>query len=233
MHYSVRGHVVEAELAAKPASQPSSTVMEWVEHLPADAHVLDYGCGRLRYTIPMSQIVRRVTAVDSCYQIQRRQAIAGRRGTTIREYVSTYLPNVDLSDVADPVWRSHKYERVLCANVLSSIPSSKERDLVLRRIRGCLSKRGSLLVTTQYRNSYFSCYGQRSGAQWVEDGWLYPQNSHYYFYGLLPPSTLTRLCLSAGLSVLGKWCHDGSAYVIASSSDQVAGRPTESSRGPA
>jgi len=220
MHYNVSGHVVEAELAAKPASQPSSTVIAWVEHLPMDAHVLDYGCGRLRYTIPMARIVRRVTAVDSCYQIQRRQAIAGCGRTTIREYATRYLPNVDVVDVADPVWGSHKYDRVLCANVLSSIPCSEERDLVMRRVRGCLSCRGTLLVTTQYRNSYFSSYGQRRGAQWVEDGWLYPHNGHYYFYGLLPPTTLTRLCLSAGLSVLQVWCHDGSAYVIASSRTQ-------------
>src|SRR2546427_92673 len=105
MRYRVRGFTVRSENAAKPVTQPNPYVLKWIRELPQSASVLDFGCGKLRYTIPLADRVRHVTAVDSAVQLCRQQLLNGVR-TNIKEYARSYLANARAVAVADPQWQT-------------------------------------------------------------------------------------------------------------------------------
>ena len=75
MRYVVRGLEIRTENAAKPIGRASRWVLKWIEGLPSNAVALDYGCGNLRYTVPLAERVRSVYAVDSEYQVRRVQKL--------------------------------------------------------------------------------------------------------------------------------------------------------------
>lgn len=214
MRYRVRGLTVRSENAAKTLSQPSKYVLHWISQLPPGSSVLDMGCGKLRYTIPLAKQVRHVTAVDSEVQVNRVQIIAAVK-TTLMDYAKKYLPNVVLSTVDDAKWRNRKYDYVLCANVLSAIPSHSERLAVLRRIRTVLKKRGQLLAVVQYRNTYFRDYRHNPKAIPHRDGWLVKQGEYASFYALISPDSLKRLCKLVGFGTATVSLRGESAFVLA------------------
>jgi SAM-dependent methyltransferase len=162
--------------------------------------VLDFGCGKLRYTIPIAARVRHVTAVDSTVQLQRQQLVAGIH-TSVSEYVTDNLANARAVCVADPTWRNRKYDYVLCANVLSSIPNQGRRVKLLKDLKAVLRNKGRLLVVVQYRNTYFSAFQTNPNAVRHYDGWLVTRGRYASFYGLIAPTRLARLCKSVGLAV--------------------------------
>ena len=214
MHYRIRGRVVKSENAAKSVRQPCRRVIQWIRSLPSSYRVLDFGCGKLRYTIPLSERVRSVLAVDSEQQIRRPQRIDDV-ATTIPEYVRTHLPNVTACVVSESKWTRHRYDAALCANVLSAIPSRKTRLDVLSAIGGVLKKRGTLLVCTQFRNSYFSACARDPKAVRCNDGWLIDGRRGVAFYAILPLEKLIKMCAKAGLVVKEARVKGQSAFVFA------------------
>ncbi len=214
MHYRIRGRTVRSENAAKPVCQPSKWVLKWINSLADSFRALDYGCGKLRYTVPLSKCVASVYAVDSAIQIGRTQKIAGLR-TSISEYVRHHLPNVRVHTVAQSGWKRSRYDAALCANVLSAIPVRAARLGVLSAIRGVLKRTGQLLVCTQFRNTYFTSCLRNPRAICCNDGWLVDGARGTAFYAVLPPDTLRKLCLRAGLTVKEEYVRGESAYVVA------------------
>lgn len=78
MHYKINDGIIESELAAKSTRQPNKQVLKYINTLSSDEVVLDYGCGKLRYTIPLSKQVKKVVAIDSLEQLSKRQIINGK-----------------------------------------------------------------------------------------------------------------------------------------------------------
>jgi 2-polyprenyl-3-methyl-5-hydroxy-6-metoxy-1,4-benzoquinol methylase len=175
---------------------------------------LDLGCGKLRYTIPLSRPGKRVVAVDSEVQLSRIQIIAGQR-CSIRKYAALNLPNVEIYSTQQTQWRRAQYDYILCSNVLSAIPCYRVRKQLLTEVRGLLKPNGVLLVTTQHRNSYFKLWLRDPRAESYLDGFLVSLRHGASFYGLIPPKTLKRLSARCGLRVIEAGSIGETAYVLA------------------
>lgn len=121
--YKINNGVIESELAAKSTRQPNKQVLEYIRTLSPEAVVLDYGCGKFRYTIPLSIQVKKVVAIDSLEQLSKRQIIAGR-AMTLLEYQNN---KVSICTIDSGKWRDTKYDAVICTNVLSAIPNTNQK----------------------------------------------------------------------------------------------------------
>jgi SAM-dependent methyltransferase len=200
VRYKFKGVELRTENAAKPHRQRSSWLVDQISQIPTSAVVLDYGCGKFRYTISLSRRVRHVCAVDSSFQIEREQQIANRR-TNLREYARRYLKNVSVREIGSDGWRRQRYDFILCANVLSVIPLKSVRLKVLRQLRRMLKSTGQLLVSTQFRNTHFRGWEEARNTTWVRDGWFVNGVRGASFYAIIPPKKLSQLCRAAGLVV--------------------------------
>lgn len=213
MRYRIQGELVRTENCAKPYSQASTWVLAWIHSLPNTAVALDFGCGKLRYTIPLAKQLRSVVAVDSSHQILRRQAINGRY-TTVKAYAKRFLSNARVCAVESERWQ-RTFDVILCANVLSAIPDRKVRQRVLRRLACRLKTKGKMLVCVQFRNSHFEGWKHNSRARPYKDGWLVKNGRRTSFYGIIPPQSLINACKDANLTVISSGSHGESAFVIA------------------
>jgi 2-polyprenyl-3-methyl-5-hydroxy-6-metoxy-1,4-benzoquinol methylase len=216
MRYRFRGVELRTENAAKPFHQASKWLLEQIAQLPRSTVALDYGCGKFRYTIHLSHRVSRVSAVDSSYQVERIQQIANKR-MTLREYVHRYLRNVSVHEVSSHTWRQRTYDFVLCSKVLSVIPHRAERIVVLQDLVNVLKPAGQILISTQFRNSYFEQWKASPNATWIKDGWFVRSSHGASFYAIIPPKKLAALCRSAGLSIAQVGSKGETAFVFAGS----------------
>jgi 2-polyprenyl-3-methyl-5-hydroxy-6-metoxy-1,4-benzoquinol methylase len=214
VRYRFKGVELRTENAAKPYRQRSKFLCSEISRIPSDAIALDYGCGKFRYTIPLSRRLRHVCAVDSRHQLEREQQIANRR-MSLQEYARRYLKNVSVSEIDSAHWRRKKFDFVLCANVLSVIPHRADRISVLRNLRRVLKKNGTLFVSTQYRNSYFNHWRSSPLATWARDGWFVKGIRGASIYAIIPPKKLGDLCRAAGLKVIRVGSKGEIAFVIA------------------
>jgi hypothetical protein len=82
MRYKVDGVTIRSENAAKPCNQKSQRVDGYLRTLSAET-LLDFGCGKLRYSDTLVKISPRVTFLDSLIQINRQQVIRGERTTVV------------------------------------------------------------------------------------------------------------------------------------------------------
>jgi len=189
-------------------------MLNWINKLPRAAKVLDLGCGKLRYTVPLAKRVSSVIAVDSAIQLDRKQLLFGKK-RSVREYVSKALPNVHLNSFDNENWRLRRYDIILCSNVLSAIPCRKTRKALMKAARCCLAAHGELLVTTQYKNSHFENWRTTKKATKYLDGFLVRGKRGTSFYALLDCTALARLCRHCGLRILKAAHVKELAYVLA------------------
>ena len=212
MHYKIKEYVIESELAAKSVLQPNQNVLKYISNIPSFYTVLDYGCGKLRYTLPLSKRVKKVVAIDSAEQIKKLQIINGQR-TSLSE---VKIDNVTVCALEDSKWRAEAYDLVLCTNVLSAIPFESIREEVIRNACSVLKETGQLYITVQYRNSYFSQYNQRQDVEIFEDGWLILKNKQRgMFYAPLTSDYIVKLCQKSGFTNFHICNKDGSCYITA------------------
>lgn len=215
MHYQVNDYIIESELAAKPTSQSNKYVLTYINNLPNQAKILDYGCGKLRYSIPLSNRVAKVVAIDSKYQLEKIQLVNGVK-TTIKEYGNNFRDNLFIYCLDSEEWKTQKYNIVFCANVLSAIPNDKYRLEILEGSKKLLDKSGYIFITIQYRNSYFTNYASRINAIKYHDGWLLPRsNDKCSFYGIVTIEKVVELCNIVGLKIFEIKRHDGSLFIKA------------------
>lgn len=220
MRYRVNNVEIRSENAAKPSNIPGRDVMEWIDSLPRWARVLDYGCGKFRYTIPLSKRVRHVHAVDSVVQVERTQIINGIKGS-LKTYALKYLPNVAVGSVENEEWKENTYDFALCANVLSAIPDVGVRLTVLRRLHSTLRPGGTAFIVTQFSSTYFKIYESNPNSERFLDGWLIRGSRGASFYGIIPPERVESMCRDAGFSTV-QWRVNGkreNAMVVATKSE--------------
>jgi 2-polyprenyl-3-methyl-5-hydroxy-6-metoxy-1,4-benzoquinol methylase len=211
MHYRINENIlIKSENAALSTRQVNKNVILKIQNLQYNVDALDYGCGKLRYTIPLSKKVKKVNAVDSKEQISRKQTINGTI-STVKDYVNV-LGNVFAYDLDTRDWALDKYDFILCTNVLSAIPFTDTRINVLKLIKTLLKPGGEAFLTVQYRNSYFSNYKNREKSLPFNDGWVLFRNNSTSFYGLISPEKLKEICCVAGLSIVNMKLDDGSAF---------------------
>jgi len=216
MHYRLQGLTIRSENAAQAPIRASRRVLEWIGGQESDARILDYGCGKLRYTLPLSRRVREVLAVDSQVQLARVQKVDGHRVSLV-EYAQRHLGNVRLATPESVNWERERLDAALLANVLSAVPVLAERVRILSRIRAGLRPGGELFLCTQFKNSTCDAYRQNPRAERYLDGWLvrHADGRRASFYGMLRPADLATLCHKAGMDVVREEAIDHSAYVTA------------------
>lgn len=213
MHYNIRNELIKSENAARSVKQSNKEIIQIINKLPANLVVLDYGCGKLRYTIPLSKIVNKVYSVDSQEQINKIQLINDVK-TTVKEYSCIFMENVSIFSLNEVEWKNNKYDFILCCNVLSAIPTYKERIRIFENIKLLLNNTGRALISTQYRNSYFDLYNKRKECRKYYDGWIIKGNGSSAFYGLITLEKMINYAKSVGLNIEKAYKKDGSAYLI-------------------
>jgi len=175
VRYRIRGFEVRSENAAKSHHQISHGLATWLSRNVRGGAVLDYGCGRLRYVQYLARRAEVVGLVDSDVQFDRPFSV-GRRLTTVRLEAKRRWPFCRVYSIQDFLVRgpTERYDFILCANVLSAIPSRRVRSDSLRAIHRSLVPGGQVLVVNQHTNSYFTNIRKRPGAIRLLDGWLLP-----------------------------------------------------------
>jgi SAM-dependent methyltransferase len=214
MRYAILGTEVRSENTAKTMAEASQALRKWLLSRPHVCRALDYGCGKLRYTPYVARRCVNLGLVDSHVQLERSQLINGCL-TTVSDYARRRWPGCKIYAV-ERFWGGirERYDFVLCANVLSSIPSGKVRARSLRAIRACLRPRGECLVVNQHVNSYFHEARRRPGAIAHLDGWILRSPRGACYFGILGRQKTIRILRSLGFVVVDAWVESQSTFVL-------------------
>jgi hypothetical protein len=204
---------VRSENAAKPTGFRSRFVLDWLTKFGKVGLAVDYGCGRLRYSLPLCSVADRVIAVDSREQLDRFQTINGVR-TTIRRYLQRRrkLTALEISDFEKSKCRA---DLIICINVLSAIPNEEDRVAVVSNVARHLRRSGKCLFAVQHRNSDFNRVRRIGRAKAYKDGYLIDMGGWSSFYGLLNRQYIVKLLEQVGLVTDSAFIEGQSTYVVA------------------
>lgn len=213
MRYRAKGLIIRSENAAKPGSQASRQLINWITNTNKVSTALDYGCGKLRYSKYLLDSCDHLTLVDSDTQLKRTQMILSEK-TTICQYIADHWPDARALTIDQFKNDREKYDLILCANVLSAAPSKGIRRRITAGLLESLNDNGKCLFVVQYRNSEFVKMKNRGTSIDHYDGWIVQGSRGNFFYGLIPPNRLNAMVRRAGFRIVESWSHDGSAYVV-------------------
>jgi 2-polyprenyl-3-methyl-5-hydroxy-6-metoxy-1,4-benzoquinol methylase len=214
MRYEIDGKEIRSENAALPTDgQRASAITNWIDERDNVQKALDYGCGKLRYSIPLREAADELTVVDSKVQINRTQKIGGER-TTIDSYVERW-DGVTALTVEQLEEKDRSYDTALCCNVLSTIPDQETINQCISLIGDSLSPEGACLFATMYRNSYYKRRAESEDSEPYLHGYLIEGQHRYSYFGLIDQESLTDLISENGLEVEQAWVSNGTAYVEA------------------
>lgn len=201
MRYRVSGREIRSENAAKPHSQQSAVVADYLRTQKKVGAILDYGCGKLRYADLLATVGRRVTFVDSKIQLTRLQRVRGRR-TTVAEFVARHYRHGRV--VAAEEWRigRARYDLVTCINVLSAIASREALNGALDVIREATRQTGLAIFINQHSNSRFKRYSRGKKHLF---GHLHRGKGRHFYYGLLSEPRVVRLLTRRGFKIHKTW----------------------------
>lgn len=212
MHYQINDFLIKSENAALSTKQTNKIILAHINELPKNIVVMDYGCGKCRYSKQLNAHAKKTVLLDSAVQISRTQMIHEERLSVI-DYAKKHLSNAYVYSIEEYDFDKDEFDFILCSNVLSAIPLVDERKKVLRNIKKLLKSTGTALISVQYSNSYFKTYSQNTGAIKHEDGWIIKRGNSYSFYGIILPNELIELCENVGMEVVKVIKHDGSIYL--------------------
>jgi 2-polyprenyl-3-methyl-5-hydroxy-6-metoxy-1,4-benzoquinol methylase len=201
MRYKIKGAEIRTENAAKPSSQKSSAVDDYIGAI-SNAHlILDFGCGKLRYSDTLVSVASKVTFVDSDIQLNREQVIRGER-TTVKHYVKSNYSGCKTIPYENLEKHRSKYDVITCTNVLSAIPCKKTISEIMGHISRLLKKDGFAIFVNQHRSSYFKKY--ESGEKMLH-GYLYSGSKGSSYYGILDKVAMGRLLENHGYENIKTW----------------------------
>ncbi len=215
MHYKIKKIEIRSENAAKPVSDAAAYLVNWLNNRKNTLSALDYGCGKLRYTRHLMHRSTRIGIVDSEVQLTRKQLINGEY-TSVELYAKEKWPSCKIYKLEE-FWTEipHRYNFILCANVLSTIPCQKVREKSLRAIHAALTKNGQVLFANQHANSYFTQVRRKPTTRLHLDGWIAYSKNGAAYYGILTKKFLSELIPKYGFSVKNAWINGQSNYVLA------------------
>lgn len=212
MHYLINDCLIKSENAALSSHQTNIEVIKYIDKLSTGIDILDYGCGKCRYSRQLNTKSRKLVLIDSEIQISRKQIICDVK-TTVKEYAKNYLTNTLVYALENIQEIDLKFDFILCTNVLSAIPKTEDRVKTLNQIKHLLNFEGNALITVQYYNSYFNTYSNNPKIIEYNGGWIIPKGNDYTYYGIIKPKSLIEYCNMAGLFIKNKFSKDGSIYL--------------------
>lgn len=214
MRYLVKGVEIRSENAAKPASDASRSVIDWLDGRDRTESALDYGCGKLRYTFELHRCSDHIGIVDSKIQLSRIQRIF-KEDISVKDFARKTWPSCSIQDL-ESFWKRpiRKYDFVLCSNVLSAIPNRKIRARSMRAIHFALKKKGTVLFVNQHTNSYFKKMREDKSSRLHLDGWILQKKTKSSYYGILDKDAVIKLTTRYGFSVLDAWVSGQSNFVL-------------------
>ncbi|KFF64921.1 hypothetical protein RC90_00680 [Pectobacterium brasiliense] len=210
LNYEINGVTIRSENAAKPHTMPSNYLCNHIKSSIKNGRALDFGCGKLRYSVQLIDKFEAVTFLDSRKQLERVQIIRGVQ-TTIPEYVANNYKNANVVPFESMDKITSHYDFILCANVLSAIPCKSTIDKIICGIRELLNDDGEAMIVNQYKSSYFKKYER--GIKHLH-GYIYQSSRNASYYGLLDESLVRKICLDNSLSIIKSWSKAGSSYVV-------------------
>jgi predicted TPR repeat methyltransferase len=213
VRYQIKGFTIRSENAAKPAKQASGYLVQLLKEFRPIDHALDFGCGKLRYAVHLQKIARRLTLVDSETQLSRTQVVIDRT-TSVRAYVALLWRHTRTLNVVDFGADKSKFDFILCANVLSAIPSITKRRQIVRALSQKLRRKGRCLFVCQYTNSDFFRQLADQNVKKHADGYIKGAKQNASFYGLINLPLLRGYVEKAGMVIEKAWVNDQSAYVV-------------------
>lgn len=214
MRYKVGEFEIRTENTAKPIKQAAKPLVKWIETLPRQENILDYGCGKLRYAVFLAKKCEHLTVVDSPEQIYRIQVIDNTQ-TTVKDYVTSMLPGSRVLTIDEFQIDKEKYDFILCANIIPSIPLREFQDTAFASILRAMKPNGGCLFVTQYRNSYFDEIIKSGRTIKHLDGWILKAKSGPSYYGIINRPKLETMVKEHGFDVSKSWNDGQSAYVLA------------------
>ncbi len=215
MLYTVKKWSIASELAAKPPSRSSQYLNRVLLDLERCEQILDYGCGKLRYANILARRGKVLTLVDSERQLNREQIVEGKLAT-LRSFAENRWSNVRLETIEEfHIRRRPLFDFALCANVLSAIPSKRDRLRALTMLGVRLKRDGVALIVNQHTNSHFSELARRPDVVRYGDGWLIPGKQLSYFFAVLTTSKVAELLNQAGFELIEHYIEGQSNYARA------------------
>jgi hypothetical protein len=214
MHYNIKGCFIKSENAAKSYKQQSLFLKNLIKSESKFGNILDYGCGKLRYSDILVDMSDRQVFVDSSVQLERIQIVHDNKSSVNRFIKMTYQ-NATTCSLESFSSLNLKFDFILCSNVLSAIPCEIERDKSVTRIKNSLSGNGKALFVCQYKDSYFELYRTRANCIEYLDGYIINNKNNYSFYGMITPNILENILVRNGMNIINVIDRKGSIYMYA------------------
>lgn len=189
MHYIINNKLIKTEYTAKPHTLKSKDVESWLLSRHRPDSILDFGCGKLRYSDTLMKLSNRITFVDSEIQLTRSQIIKGEF-TSISNYVSKNYKKCRTISFERLSEHNEKYSFITCTNVLSAIPCPLTINLILNHIKRMLAPNGIVFFVNQYKNSYFSKFNTGEPHLY---GYIHQAHSSHTYYGILNEDRMISL----------------------------------------
>jgi 2-polyprenyl-3-methyl-5-hydroxy-6-metoxy-1,4-benzoquinol methylase len=211
MRYNVNEITIKSENAAKPHTQTSKAVLSYLLAKKNVGKVLDFGCGKLRYSETLNEISSSVTYVDSRVQLTRHQVIKDQK-TSVINYVNENYKGSAVVPYEEIDSHNHRYQLITCTNVISAIPCQYTLKKVLVTINNLLDNDGMVVFVNQHRSSYFKRFlnGQKRLF-----GYVYKGKRGYSYYGIITPEVMRGLLEINDFTVLKSWNVGESNFVEA------------------
>lgn len=213
MRYLVNGTFIRSENAAKPHTQKSKSVEDYLLCSGRTQSILDFGCGKLRYSDTLMKIATCVTFVDSEIQLSRTQMIRGEK-TSVTDFVSKNYPHCKTVPFEQIHEHQEQYNLITCTNVLSAIPCPQTLSNVISNIKKLLSRDGVAVFINQHRSSYFKKF--ETGKKHL-NGYIYNNQKSTTYYGIFNKTITQELLLDHDFEIIKSWCVGESTFVEARS----------------
>jgi hypothetical protein len=215
MKYSIKGHSISSELAAKPVAQGAKFVVDLIGNLEYVNHIVDYGCGKLRYAIHLEKQCDSLTIVDSRIQLNKKQKVHDEQ-TSVKNYALKHFKNCNVLDIrAFQKSPAVDADILFCANVFSAIPSKSEQTKALKSIKSAIGKKGKFILINQHTNSYYSDVSRREDSIQHLDGYIVKSNRGTTYFGQLNMNKTSELLNSAGFNIVDHYIEGQSNIAIA------------------
>ncbi|WP_422478549.1 methyltransferase domain-containing protein [Pleomorphochaeta sp. DL1XJH-081] len=213
MKYLINNKIIKSHNTAKPYIQASKLTIEYINRIESVNTIVDYGCGKLRYTYYLRKKCKQLILVDSEEQLARKQKLFDRE-ISIRELVKNDK-DIKVLNEQEYAKSQDKYDIIFIANVLSAIPILEERHKLLENVKNSITQKGYAIFISQYTDTYFKniCYMQ--GAKEHLDGYLVNKGKCATYYGILPPVKLSNILEEKGFKILQSKILGKSVYIRA------------------